>query len=78
MNIPDSKDKKWEQAISGDAEYQFKFLATKILLGRLRLSYQNDSSPQQMSACINELRAFFEKNQNVPVAMEDLKEIVGG
>jgi len=78
MNIPESNDQKWEEAISGNKEYQFKFLATKILLGRLRLSYHNNATTEKMTSCANEIKLFFEKNKNISLAMEDLKEIVGG
>jgi hypothetical protein len=78
MNIPESTNKKWEEAIIDNREYKFKFLATKIILGRLRLCYNNNATPEQIKTCASELRTFFEKNKNIPVAIEDLKEIVGG
>lgn len=77
MTIPGENDPCWEKAIVGDKQYKFKFLGTKILLGRLRLNYKNESTPGQLLSCVNELKIFFEKNQNIPFAMEDLQQITG-
>ncbi|MDC7125408.1 MAG: hypothetical protein PQJ46_07565 [Spirochaetales bacterium] len=78
MRVPDKTDKKWENAISDKSDYQLKFLATKILLGRLRLTYQNEENSESLKKNACELHDFFEKNQHVPAAMEDLQQIIGG
>lgn len=78
MNVPEISEAKWDEVITTDKEYEFKFLATKILLGRLRLNYKNKNTADELQKCKSELRNFFEKNVNIPVAVNDLNEIFGG
>ncbi len=78
MKVPEISDAKWDEVICSDKEYQFKFLATKILLGRLRLNYKNINTSDELEKCKSELRNFFEKNENIPVAVNDMNEIFGG
>ncbi|MCK5242089.1 hypothetical protein KAR34_06545 [bacterium] len=66
------------EAICGDKKYDIQFVATKILLGRLRLNYKRDSSPGQVNNYAEEMRNFFSKNQHIPMAMDDLREIMRG
>jgi hypothetical protein len=77
MIIPDESDPGWERAISGQEALKFGLLATKILLGRLTIIHEMDSSPETTRKSVAELRAYFERNKDVPKAMSDLKVIFG-
>ena len=77
MEIPNSSDRIWVEVISGKKTYDLQFIGTKLLLGRLRLSYKSDSSPGQVNAYSEEMYSFFLKNQHIPMAMDDLKTITG-
>jgi hypothetical protein len=78
MAIPGETHPGWLKAISGQAAQNMEFLATKLLLGRLNQSYKRDASPANLKQCVAELRAFFEKNQNLPKVQGDLKKIIEG
>ena len=75
MTIPSSSNPKWAKLISGEIKPVFKFLAIKLLLGRLNRRYNQDQSPATMNSCIAELIAFFKKNAHLPVANNDLTTI---
>lgn len=78
MAIPGESHPGWLKAISGQGAQNIEFLATKLLLGRLNQSYKRDPSPQNGKQCVKELREFFQKNENLPKAMGDLKHIIEG
>jgi hypothetical protein len=76
MIIPDESNTCWIRAISGEEFPKFELLATKIILGRLTLIYEMDSSPETAHKCIAELRNFFIWNKDLPKAQADLKKII--
>ncbi|MBN2008207.1 hypothetical protein JW960_02550 [candidate division KSB1 bacterium] len=78
MNVPSSFDKRWEAAILVDKSYNFKFLATKILLARLKINFNKIKTAQEMKKSIDELQTFFKKNINNPLVANDLSELLGG
>jgi hypothetical protein len=78
MSIPGDAHPAWLKAISGQGVYKLEFLATKLLLGRLNGAYKKDPSPAKVKEYIAELRAFFEKNSNLPKTQDDLKKIIEG
>jgi hypothetical protein len=78
MDIPSATDKRWKDAILADKDFSLKFLATKIILGRLKLRCSQSGSPGEVDNAAGELHAFFEKNQHLPDAMSDVKELLGG
>jgi hypothetical protein len=75
MIIPDESDSGWVRAISGQESPKYELLATKILLGRLTVIYEMNPSPETIRKCIAELRAYFERNKDLPKAQADLKKI---
>ena len=78
MSLPAQTDPRWKNVIQLDRDYNFQFLATKILLGRLRLKYKQNQTPQTLENAATELYQFFSKNMNLPKAVNDLGEILGG
>lgn len=75
MIVPDEHHPGWINAISGEKKPNYDLLATKILIGRLTLTYKIDPSPQTIKKSIAELRTFFERNIDLPKAQADLKKI---
>ena len=59
----------------GKKQYQFQLLAAKIMMSRIILSTKNDSSPQNVNKCVNEVYEFFVKNEKI--AQNDIKQIFG-
>lgn len=76
MKLPTEQDPIWRELISNADQYQFEFLGTKILLGRLRLRYRQHQTPHETAHCIQELRAFFEKNSHLPKVKTDLSKFI--
>jgi len=75
MIIPEETDPCWIKAISGKESPKYELLATKIILGRLTLIYEMDSSPETTKKSVSELRTFFIWNKDLPKAQADLKKI---
>jgi hypothetical protein len=75
MLIPAESDPGWIRAISGQESPKYELLATKILLGRLTVIYEMNASPETTRKCVAELRAFFERNKDIPKAQADLRKI---
>jgi len=75
MIIPDESDPGWVRAISGQESPKYELLATKILLGRLTVLCEMNPSPEMIHKCVIELRAYFERNKDLPKAQADLKKI---
>lgn len=78
MTIPNESHPGWLKAISGQGNFEFEFLATKMVMGRLNKEYNKDSSPSAVKKSVTELRDFFVKNSHLPKAQADLKKIVEG
>ncbi len=77
MIIPDESHPGWIRAISGQESPGYELLATKILMGRLTLTYEMDPSPEMTRKSVAELRAYFLRNKGLPKAQADLKKIFG-
>lgn len=75
MGVPPKKDPRWTDIVTGKKTYTLKFLAAKILLGRLVRSVKDDSSPGNISAAVDQLHAIFTKNAESPSVKDDLKTI---
>lgn len=75
MDINKIPDSKWNDLVLGKSNYEFKFLATKILLSRLQRQATND--PANLQKYSRELRELFSKNINLPSVQSDLKLIAG-
>ena len=76
MTIPDENHPGWLKAISGQANLEFEFLATKMIMGRLNKDYKKDPSSDNAKKLVYELREFFQKNEKLPKAQADMKKIV--
>ncbi|OGR39255.1 MAG: hypothetical protein A2051_08025 [Desulfovibrionales bacterium GWA2_65_9] len=77
MNLPEKTHQGWHDLVTGRKVSALKSLAVRMLLGRLTLSVQEDSSPENIAASIDQLYEVFAKNAHTPSIQEDLKTIFG-
>ncbi len=73
--LPDKSDQRWKELVTGKKKYTFKSLPTKILLGRVVLRAEMDTSPENVTKCVNEVYDYFTKN--IKIVENDLKQIFG-
>jgi len=73
--IPANSEEMWIKVLQGDEVIPFEFLATKLLVARLRMNYKIDASTEKVGKYIEELRAFFETGKNISIAVRDLETI---
>ncbi len=74
MIVPAKTNPKWAAIVTGQQTYALKFLAAKIMLGRL---IRSANDPQAIAAAIDELHTLYSQNIAVPSAKEDMKTIFG-
>jgi len=77
MNIPPKTKPQWAEMVSGKKVYALKFLAAKILLGRLIRSVEIDPSEINIRNSVDQLHGLYENNATAPSAVEDMKTIFG-
>ena len=77
MSLPEKSRKEWNEIVTGKKTFTLKFLAAKILLGRLTRSASEDPSPGNIKTCVDQLYDVFAKNGHIPSVQEDLKTIFG-
>lgn len=75
MGVPPSTNPRWEEIVTGKKTYTLKFLAAKILLGRIIRHVNSDGSAESVSKAVSELRAIYEKNADNASAKEDLQNM---
>ncbi len=78
MQIPPLTDKRWKELVMGTTNFEFEFLAIKILLFRIRINIKNNNSLEIINKGAEELRNLFLKTIQLPIAQRDLKKIFGG
>lgn len=77
MDMPDKDDPIWEDLVTGKKACPLRFLAAKILLGRLTRSVAGDRSPENIQASAEALHDMFANNLATPSAKADLLAIRG-
>ncbi len=81
MEIMAISDLKWKRILIEDNPYNFKSLALRILLSRLRINIrlsEESKKKEVIEDCIIELKKFFNKLIKLPSIQEDLKIIKEG
>ncbi len=73
MSVPAKSNPRWAELLTGKKTYTLKFLAAKIMLGRLARSVQ--ANPSSLPAAIDELHTLFSKNETSAAAQGDLNTI---
>lgn len=59
--IPIAVENKIKAMISGKVTYTSQNLGFNLLMSRLSKKYKSDPSPQVLTACMAEVKEFFEK-----------------
>ena len=77
MDIPTLSNPIWKDIVKNKVNFNFEFLAVKILLARLKLTVKYDPSPETIENCAAELRNLFVKTGRLPSVKKDLKKIFG-
>jgi len=77
MDLPSKSNKTWQDIVTGKKTFQLKFLAAKILLGRLTRTVKEDPSPNTIGNSVDQIYALFSSNLNMPSVQDDLKTIFG-
>ncbi|NLY42341.1 MAG: hypothetical protein GX055_12095 [Desulfovibrionales bacterium] len=77
MNVPSKTQKQWADIVTGRKAYELKFLAAKILLGRMIHSLGPEPSTEAIKEAIDQLHFIYSKNESSPSAQADLHTIFG-
>ncbi|GAB7079824.1 hypothetical protein [Megalodesulfovibrio paquesii] len=77
MNIPSATNEAWLRIVMGKEKHALRFLAAKVLLGRLVHAVEQDPSPENVADCITQLYQLYASNQHIPKVQEDLRTIFG-
>ncbi|MBD3339018.1 MAG: hypothetical protein GF353_07910 [Candidatus Lokiarchaeota archaeon] len=76
--VPPLSHEIWEKILSDEIKFDFEFLATKILLARLKLTLKLNPDPSLVEECAAEIRQLFVKTERLPTVKRDLKKIIKG
>ena len=77
MSLPAKSSKQWQDIVTGKKTFELKFLAAKILLGRLTRTVGENPSQENVLAGVDQLYDVYAKNSHIPSVQEDLKNIFG-
>ncbi|MCA1945419.1 MAG: hypothetical protein LDL30_09090 [Desulfovibrio sp.] len=77
MAIPSTTHHAWLEIVTGKRSHPLRFLAAKVLLGRLVHAVEEDPSPENIADCITQLHQLYASNLHIPKVQEDLKNIFG-
>lgn len=75
MTIPLASDVIWKDLLLKRKQFDFEFLALKMLLGRLIMSVEHDPSDANVEKCVAQLYDLMDKNQHLPSAMNDIQKL---
>ncbi len=78
MEVPPVSHPAWSNIVSGKANYEYEFLATKLILRYLTYQVKNHPSPDNVQRCAQELRNVFVRNVGLSCVQRDLIQIFGG
>lgn len=77
MDVPAKNKPQWADIVTGKKAHDLKFLAAKILLGRLVRTISANPTPTSVREGVDQLHALYEKNSSAPSVQLDLKTIFG-
>jgi hypothetical protein len=78
MEIPAVSNHAWSDIVTGNAKYEFEFLATKLVLRHLTYQVKGDPSPRTVQRCAQELHDIFLRNVDLSCVQRDLIRVFGG
>ncbi|WP_448875044.1 hypothetical protein [Desulfobulbus propionicus] len=77
MRVPSKDDPLWVDIVTGRKTFRLKFLAAKILLGRVMRTVSASPTPENIEDAVNQLHAMYDKNAASPSVKEDINLIFG-
>lgn len=77
MEVPGVTDPLWVMLVTRERVCELRFLAARILLGRLLRCVSEDDSPENVQQCAAQIHAIFANNVNAPSVQDDLKTLLG-
>ncbi|MBM9615172.1 hypothetical protein JWJ90_12870 [Desulfobulbus rhabdoformis] len=77
MSVPPKNNPIWADIVTGRKTFTLKFLAAKILLGRVVRTVSASPTAANVNDAVAQLHAVYEKNAGSPSVKEDLKVIFG-
>lgn len=77
MDVPPVTHPAWRAIVSGQATYDYEFLATKLILRHLTFQVKSQPSPDTVQRCAQELRNVFVRNVGLSCVQRDLSQIFG-
>lgn len=78
MSVPPKNYPQWTDIVTGRKIYPLKFLAAKILLGRVTPAVCAAPTPENILDAVDRLYFLYEKNAASPSVKDDLNTIFGG
>lgn len=75
MNVPPKNHPRWSEIVTGKKTYELKFLAAKIMLGRVVRNVSAAPTPDNIKDAVEHLHSMYEKNAASPSVQEDLQNI---
>ncbi len=77
MSVPAKTHPRWSEIVTGKKAFDLKFLAAKIMLGRVVRSVSASPTSDNIRDAVEHLHSIYEKNEANPTVKEDLKTIFG-
>jgi len=77
MSVPPKDNPLWTDIVTGRTRYALKFLAAKILLGRVVRTVSASPTAENIRDAVDQLHAIYEKNASSPSAKHDIQLIFG-
>jgi len=69
-------DSQFKKLIKKQAKYESTNLGLNLLISRLQRKYSINSTPEELSNCLQEMKAFFEKYSSIMTKdIDKLKEL---
>ena len=77
MEVPSKSHEGWQDIVTGKKTFELRFLAAKIMLGRLVRGVHDNPTPQNIDLSIDLLYNLFAQNSNSITVQADIKTIFG-
>ena len=75
MDIPASSHAVWKDLLMGNKRIDFEFFPIKMTIGRLQVASKH--AQFDFNHGVEELRAIFVDNKNLPKVQNDIKKLFG-
>lgn len=77
MEVPSKSHEGWQDIVTGKKTFELRFLAAKIMLGRLVRGVHDNPTPQNIASSVDLLHNLFAQNSNSITVQADIKAIFG-